>query len=464
LNNIWNKISENGIPLEMEDNEKKRIRFLNRILFVIFILSLSFLCVDLIHMVYEGVAITLLTIFTVIIILFLIHKRKYTISKWFSIIFIIAYISLLTILTGKNTGTIIYLIPSVLFPTVIFQNKKTILFLSILIICLFSTLFWITQSIDPTIKLTADIRVIYQFSGTLGVIIVSFLMIWYFRNLNDEYENIIIDKNKNLIHSNDKVNQQKLKLEIKNKEITDSINYASRIQNAILPPENKINEYLKNNFILFLPKDIVAGDFYWMEEANNLLHFAVADCTGHGVPGAMVSVVCHNALNRSIREFNLKTPSEILSKTRELVIETFDQGDENVKDGMDIALCSLDMNNNILQFAGANNPLIIIRNKEIIEIKGDRQPIGKYANSKGFTNHQIELEKNDSIYIFSDGFQDQFGGKNGKKLKLKGLKEILISNNDKSMRHQKNRIEDAFNLWKDELEQIDDVCIMGFTI
>lgn len=194
------------------------------------------------------------------------------------------------------------------------------------------------------------------------------------------------------------------------------------------------------------------------------MHFAVADCTGHGVPGAMVSVVCHNALNRSVREFNFANPAEILNKTRELVIETFDQGNENVNDGMDIALCTLDLNKKILQFSGANNPLLIIRKKELIEFKGDRQPIGIFSNSKQFTNHEIELKSNDSIYIFTDGFQDQFGGINGKKLKLKGLKEILLSNSNKSMRHQKSRIEDAFNLWKSDLEQIDDVCIMGFRV
>ena len=198
-------------------------------LMVVVILSFSFLCVDLFYQVYEGVAITLLTITTCTIILFMISKKKFKISKWFSIVFILAYISTLTLMTGKNTGTIIYLIPGVLFPTVIFKNKKTILLLSISIICLFSYLFWTIQKIDPIIQLTDELRVIYQFSGTLGVIIVSFLMIWYFKNLNDEYENIIISNNRKLSNSNEQINQQRLKLEIKNKEVTDSINYARTI-------------------------------------------------------------------------------------------------------------------------------------------------------------------------------------------------------------------------------------------
>ena len=190
----------------------------------------------------------------------------------------------------------------------------------------------------------------------------------------------------------------------------------------------------------------------------------MADCTGHGVPGAIVSVVCHNALNRSVKEFNLNKPSEILNKTRELVIDSFNHGESDVKDGMDIAFCTLDKKNKTLQFAGANNPLLIVRDKKIIELKGDRQPIAKYSNYKNFTNHTIELKSNDSIYLFTDGFQDQFGGPKGKKLKLKGFKEILLYNNNKSMRHQKNRIEDAFKIWKDDLEQIDDICIIGYKV
>ncbi len=464
MSNIWSKISENGIYPELDENEKKRIRIMNRLVFIISVLSIFFFIVDLITSVHEGIIITLCTIIFCTITFYLINRKKYNLAKWMTYLFIIINISAISILGGKNSGTIIFLIPGILFPTIIFQNKKIIFFCSFIILCNYILLFWINQNIAPTIILSDELKDLYQFIGMIGVMTLVFLMIWYFRSINDSYEKIIIKKNQNLMFSNEKINNQKLKLEIKNKEITDSINYASRIQHAILPPENKINNYLKNNFILYLPKDIVAGDFYWMEEANNLIHFAVADCTGHGVPGAMVSVVCNNALNRSIREYHLEKPSDILAKTRELVIESLDQGNENIKDGMDIAFCTLDINKRKLQFSGANNPLIIIRNNEIIEIKGDRQPIGKHSKSKEFPNHIVELNKHDSIYLFTDGFQDQFGGVKGKKLKLKGLKEILLSNADKSMRHQKNRIEDAFNLWKDDLEQIDDVCIMGFKV
>ena len=462
MNNIWAKISNNGIPLELDENEKKRIRILNIMLFIIIVLSLFFLIIDLFHQVYEGVSITLITIFTNLIILFLIHKKKYTLSKWFSIVFIIGYISILTILTGKNTGTIIYLIPGVLFPTIIFHNKKTIIVLSIFIIGLFCTLFWLTQSIGPFIELTDEVRVIYRFSGMLGVIITSFLMVWYFRNLNDAYENIIIEKNKSLITANDKVNLQKLKLEIKNKEITDSINYARRIQQAILPPESKINNHLKNNFILYLPKDIVAGDFYWLEAKEDRVLFAAADCTGHGVPGAMVSVVCNNALNRSVREYDLTDPGKILDKTREIVIQEFEKSDEEVRDGMDIAICSLIGDK--LEYAGAHNPLWIVRNGVLLETKANKQPIGKFDNLLPYTTHSFVLEKGDTVYIFSDGYPDQFGGEKGKKYKSGNFKKFLLSIQEDSMEKQLTLLIEEFEKWRGSMEQIDDVCVIGLRI
>jgi serine phosphatase RsbU (regulator of sigma subunit) len=292
----------------------------------------------------------------------------------------------------------------------------------------------------------------------------------------------VIKEQKQVIEIKEREAQdQKTLVEEKNKEITDSIQYAKRIQSAILPPDKVVKEYLKESFILYKPKDIVAGDFYWMEnikseesrvmsdenpifntQHSQLVLFAAADCTGHGVPGAMVSVVCNNALNRSVREYGLTDPGEILDKTRELVIEEFEKSDEEVKDGMDIALCSLE--NNKLKYAGANNPLWIIRNGEIIETKANKQPIGKFDNPLTFTSHSFDLQKGDSIYIFSDGFVDQFGGEKGKKFKAKALRKLLLSIQDKEMEEQRTIIDNTFESWKGNLEQIDDVCVIGVRI
>ncbi|MGB0882272.1 MAG: tetratricopeptide repeat protein [Vicingaceae bacterium] len=281
---------------------------------------------------------------------------------------------------------------------------------------------------------------------------------------------ISVKGNINKRKSNDKLELQKKQIEAKNRDITDSILYAKRIQSAIFPSSSLLKNHLENSFTLYLPKDIVAGDFYWMDlspinnNSEDTVLFAAADCTGHGVPGAMVSVVCHNALNRAVREFKLSEPAKILDKVTQLVIETFEQGDDSIKDGMDIALCSLNTKTNELEFSGANNSLYIIRDKELIETKPDKQPIGKYMLQKPFTNHKQTLKKGDQIYLFTDGYADQFGGEKGKKLKYKEFKRLLIENSNKSMSEQLTILTNHFNSWKGELEQIDDVCVLGVRV
>ena len=277
------------------------------------------------------------------------------------------------------------------------------------------------------------------------------------------------------------VEQQKEYVEEQHKEITDSINYAKRLQNAILPSFASINEHIPDNFVLFQPKDVVSGDFYWFEHKNNISYLAAADCTGHGVPGAMVSVVCANALNRSVNEFKITAPAKILDKTRELVIETFAKSGDNVKDGMDIALCAI--YNDKVVFSGANNPLWIVRQKEyltseqlehrstcingslaLIEYKADKQPVGLYEDMKPFTQTEITLFEGDSLYLFSDGFADQFGGEKGKKFKYKPFKRKIIEISIQPMEEQKEIIQTTFNNWKGDLEQVDDVCIIGMRV
>lgn len=261
--------------------------------------------------------------------------------------------------------------------------------------------------------------------------------------------------------ANTEISRQKEIIEEKNREVHDSITYAKRIQAAILPPERLLKEVLPEHFILYKPKDIVSGDFYWLEKVKDRILFAAVDCTGHGVPGAMVSVVGHNALNRCVKEFGLTDPARILDKLTQLVEETFERSENEVKDGMDISLCSLDMTDNKLQWAGANNPLWLLRDGKIQEIKADKQPIGKFENRKPFTSHTIQLQKDDSIYILTDGYADQFGGPKGKKFKYRQLEEHLLASHQKSMEEQKQILDKAFEDWKAELEQIDDVCIIG---
>ncbi|MDQ3046799.1 MAG: tetratricopeptide repeat protein [Bacteroidota bacterium] len=263
------------------------------------------------------------------------------------------------------------------------------------------------------------------------------------------------------------VENQKHLVEEKQKEIIDSITYAKRLQHAILPPLSFWKQNFPESFVLYKPKDIVAGDFYWMEILdNNSILFAAADCTGHGVPGAMVSVVCSNAMNRAVKEFGITEPGKILDKVRTLIIETFEKSESEVKDGMDISLCLLDKNSGKLKWSGANNPLWLIKNgtSEIIDVKADKQPVGKYAAAKEYTTHEFLLDKGDRFYIFTDGYADQFGGEKGKKFMSAKLRNLFLSMNGIRMEEQHLLINDTFDSWKQNHEQVDDVCVIGIEI
>ncbi len=264
----------------------------------------------------------------------------------------------------------------------------------------------------------------------------------------------------------DEVEEQKLLVEEKNRDILDSIEYAKRIQTAILPPPRIVKEFLKNSFVLYLPKDIVAGDFYLMESIDNTIYFAACDCTGHGVPGAMVSVVCNNALNRSVNEFGERLPGKIFDKTRELVLENFAKSDEEVNDGMDASLCALDVSTGKLYWCGANNPLWIYRvaSKSLEEIKPDKQAIGRGYEGSLFTTHELQLQKGDTLYLFTDGYADQFGGEKGKKLTKARFREILVSMIELPMDVQREKLLAQHDAWRGKLEQVDDICVMGVRV
>jgi len=294
-----------------------------------------------------------------------------------------------------------------------------------------------------------------------GFVLIGALCAFIFRGYRQKQ-----NANRLLDLKNQKIEHAYKIIEEKNKDITDSINYAKRIQNAILPSEKEVRSLLPNSFVFFKPKDIVSGDFYYVEQKGALVFFCVADCTGHGVPGAMVSVVGHNGLTRAVREFGLTEPASILDKLSALVEETFSKSEGDVKDGMDISFCSLHTDTGILEWAGANNPLWIIHAFEgrLEEIKADKQPIGKYENRKPFSSHRLKLVKGDLILCFSDGYADQFGGDKGKKFKYKKLQELLLSIHTQPMNQQRETLHSTFEQWKGQLEQVDDVCIIGLRI
>jgi serine phosphatase RsbU (regulator of sigma subunit)/Tfp pilus assembly protein PilF len=276
-------------------------------------------------------------------------------------------------------------------------------------------------------------------------------------------------QNKLILAQKKIVETQKILVEKRNRETLDSISYAKYLQEAILPKPKEMNKFIKDYFIFYLPKDIVAGDFYWffaLESNPSKFLIAAADCTGHGVPGAMVSVVCANALNRCVKEFGLTLPGKILDKTTELVLETFENSENQIKDGMDISLALIDVENSKLFWAGANSPLWILRsaNNQLQEFKPNKQPVASSDNPILFTTQEIDIEKNDTIYLFTDGYVDQIGGEKGKKLMKKTLREIVLSLAENDIQSQHKIITDSFFNWKKQEEQVDDICFIGIKI
>ncbi len=261
---------------------------------------------------------------------------------------------------------------------------------------------------------------------------------------------------------------QKKVVEVKNKEITESINYAKNVQDALMPHLNELSEIFKDSFVTYLPKDIVAGDFYWwhnfVNTGKNKTLIAVADCTGHGVPGAMVSIVCINALNRAVNEFELENPNEVLDKVNELVNETFSKNNKHINDGMDVSLLCVDYDNNIVTWSGANNRLIYFESDKLIEVKADKQAIGKSEIKKPFHMHTLPLVKNTVFYLLTDGFSDQFGGSKNKKMGFAKFKNLMLENFNKPLIEQGEHYQSTFIDWKNNLEQTDDVTLVGIKV
>ena len=261
----------------------------------------------------------------------------------------------------------------------------------------------------------------------------------------------------------------------KNKDITDSIIYAKKIQESILPQLNILHTQFSNSFVFYQPKDIVSGDFYWFTLAGDskqttnetqlpYLIIAAADCTGHGVPGAFMSMVGTNLLSHIVLEGEIKKPSDALTELDRRIKKALKQEDEQTesRDGMDIALCSINKEKHILHYAGANRPLLIIRDRKLIEYTPTKLPIGgRHTEDKFFQNHTIELCKGDCIYMFTDGYCDQFGGPNGKKFMKKKFYELLLNVSSENMQKQKNIIDEAINNWKGLMEQTDDMLVIG---
>ncbi|NQX98539.1 MAG: SpoIIE family protein phosphatase, partial [Flavobacteriales bacterium] len=279
-------------------------------------------------------------------------------------------------------------------------------------------------------------------------------------------EQKVVERTAELVEKQKEVEEQNEKISELYVEVTDSIKYAKGLQEAILPPDEFVKKSMPNAFILYKPKDIVSGDFYWVEEKNDKVYFAAVDCTGHGVPGAFMSIVGYNALNEALRTND--DPASILDGLNKGISKTLHNNamGSTTKDGMDLALCSYDKKTKILEYAGAYNPLYLVRDGEVNQLKADKFAIGGYFENpdQKYTNHTLQLQEKDYVYIFSDGYADQFGGPKGKKFMYKRFRDYLLALNGKKMSAQKEFLDLTLEEWKGPLEQIDDILVIGMHV
>jgi serine phosphatase RsbU (regulator of sigma subunit)/HAMP domain-containing protein len=276
-------------------------------------------------------------------------------------------------------------------------------------------------------------------------------------------EQKVSERTEEMVRQKEEVERQSRKVVELYKNVTDSIRYAKRLQESILPPERRIKELLPESFVFYRPKDIVSGDFYWFDRVGEKVVFAAVDCTGHGVPGAFMSLVGHNGLNQAVRDHGLVRPSEVLRDLNRRAFEALHKDrDQFVRDGMDMALCTLDPGDLMLEYSGANCPLYLVRNGQVLQYAPDKMPIGGFElQGKAFTDHRIQLQKGDVVYIFSDGYADQFGGPRGKKFLYRRFRELLVEIHGMPMERQKIMLLEALNQWKGAHEQVDDILVIG---
>jgi len=295
-----------------------------------------------------------------------------------------------------------------------------------------------------------------------SIILVSFIFLILFQSRTlVKTRNLLKEKEQAL----DLIEIQKIELELKDKNITDSLIYAQRIQEALLPSETYFRKHFEDSFILLKPKDIVSGDFYWIGEKGDKLFVVAADCTGHGVPGALMSMIGLKLIEKTINEDNIETPSEILAVMNKGLEKTFSR-EKNIgtiiRDGMDIGLCVIDRKRKKLQYAGAFFPLYFIREDKLSEIMADKIIIGMNPDNLPYTDHEIDILENDMFYIFSDGYVDQFGGKENKKFMYRRFRYLLLTIHNFPVNDQKAILEENIKTWMGANEQVDDMMVIGF--
>jgi serine phosphatase RsbU (regulator of sigma subunit) len=456
MKNLIKTITYAGISFAKTSQDRKSVLIINRMSIILSIMMFTFAVFALVTRLYYLLYFSLPFLIAFSAAPVFNARGWLTFSKWFFAFTPLLCLIVVCIYNPAELGDKFFFLATATIPVILFRKTWTVYLIFYVSVACFIFATWYQSNHEPLVRLPKAISTQYYYFTLLSVFAVLFYVIRYFKGDSDAHERAI--------------EEQKELISIKNKEIVDSINYAKRIQYTLLAHEDILKTNLPDHFVLFKPKDIVSGDFYWATSAEastakghsrGLFYLAVCDSTGHGVPGAFMSLLNCSFLNEAITEKNITQPNKVLDHVRKRLIESISQ--DGGKDGMDGILVCLENEGKTMKatYAAANNNPILIRDNKVLELPADKMPIGKGEKDDPFLLHTIDLQKGDTLYLYTDGYADQFGGPKGKKFKYRTLNELLLSINARSTSEQKEILNSQFESWKGNLEQVDDVCLIG---
>jgi serine phosphatase RsbU (regulator of sigma subunit) len=444
-------ITNQGITAATPFSLRNKLRVFNTANLAIFFISIFYCSIGLLNGFYIAAGVTGYSMLSTLFSFILVKRDKADVAFHYMIWFGFFFLTSFSLLFGNTNNSYYYFFFLPVACNILFDNKKiAVSYMLLSALLMTANIFWI-EHYDSYYHIDASLHYL-NYPNILFLMLLIFLGVRMFKVENQKYAH--------------QIEEQKEVLAEKNQEITDSINYAKRIQDALIPSEEEFNKHFKESFVLFKPKDIVSGDFYWISRKEGRTFYATADCTGHGVPGGFMTMLGISFLDQIINDSGILEPARILDTLRERLIHTLKQtgGTGENKDGMDIVLCCIDEASKKLTYSAANNSLYIYRDQAFTEYKPDKQPCGFYHDIKPFTQKEIDLKAGDLIYTFTDGFADQFGGPKGKKYKYKQLEQTIVDFRERPLPEQRNELSRSFENWKGNLEQIDDVCVIGVKI
>ncbi|MES2566106.1 MAG: SpoIIE family protein phosphatase [Bacteroidota bacterium] len=447
-----------GVLKNQDDNLNRKVRISNMISLFTIITMVGYIPVAVLYQILGIVILNSLFFLSSLISLCLNYRRQYDAAFLVSSTYGLFYFTFGSVFYGLQSNLHFFIIIMCLIAVALFKSNLVLrFFIATAVVCFFSLVIFMGDKpgLIPFTEEMKETQKIISIINLFVLFLITVLFFVFFRR-----ENILFQK---------AIMEQKEVIEEKQKEILDSINYAKRIQFALLASENLLNQYLPEHFVLFKPKDVVSGDFYWATPTDDgCFIYVTADCTGHGVPGAFMSLLNISKLSQSINENKITRPDWILNYIRAEIIRALNSDStskKESKDGMDAVVCKLNIKGMKLEYAAANNSFYIIRNHEVLICKADKMPVGiGHDDSLSFTYNQLGILKGDLIYTFTDGFADQFGGPKGKKFKYKQLKELLLSIHQLPMHEQYRILEEKFISWKGNLDQVDDLLLMAVKV